>query len=91
MWRPFAWWNGLRRQKRTGWLIIAVSMFYILYFLKGRLLAPGGPIADKEWVYFVAVVRRHHARHHQHPHGRDARAQAAARCRWSIPIGVPRK
>jgi hypothetical protein len=52
MWRPFAWWNGLGRQKRTGWLIIAVSMFYIVYFLKGRLLSPGGPILTKEWVWF---------------------------------------
>ena len=25
MWRPVAWWNGLGRQKRTGWLIIAVN------------------------------------------------------------------
>ena len=32
--------------------IIAVSMFYILYFLKGRLLSPGGPILTKEWVWF---------------------------------------
>jgi hypothetical protein len=52
MWRPFAWWNGLGRQKRTGWLIIAVSMFYIVYFLKGRLLSPGAPILTKEWVWF---------------------------------------
>ena len=52
MWRPFAWWNGLGRQKRTGWLIIAVSVFYIVYFLKGRLMTPGGPILTKEWVWF---------------------------------------
>ena len=52
MWAPFAWWNGLGRQKRVGWLIIAVSVFYILYFLKGRLFAAGEPIARKEWVYF---------------------------------------
>ena len=52
MWRPFAWWNGLGRQKRTGWLIIAVSMIYIVYFLKGRLMTPGGPILTKEWVWF---------------------------------------
>jgi hypothetical protein len=51
--RAIAWWNGLGRQKRTGWLIIAVSVFYILYFLKGRLLAPGAPIQNKEWVWFV--------------------------------------
>jgi len=51
--RAIAWWNGLGRQKRTGWLIIAVSCFYIVYFLKSRLLAPGGPILTKEWVWFT--------------------------------------
>jgi hypothetical protein len=51
--RAIAWWNGLGRQKRTGWLIIAVSLFYILYFLKGRLLAPGAAIMTKEWVWFT--------------------------------------
>ena len=53
MWRPFAWWNGLGRQKRVGWLIVGICVFYILYFLKGRLFAPGAPIATKEWAWFV--------------------------------------
>src|SRR5688572_19064623 len=56
MWAPFAWWNGAGRQRRVGWLIIALSVFYILYFLKARLFAGsagGGPIMTKEWVYFV--------------------------------------
>ena len=53
LWAPFAWWNGAGRQRRVGWLIIALSVFYILYFLKGRLFAGGNPIATKEWVYFV--------------------------------------
>jgi hypothetical protein len=53
MWTPFAWWNALGRQKRTGWLIVAVSVFYIIYFLKERLLSPGLPIQTKEWVWFV--------------------------------------
>jgi hypothetical protein len=51
--RAIAWWNGLGRQKRTGWLIIAVSVFYIVYFLKGRLLTAGDPIKTKEWVWFA--------------------------------------
>jgi hypothetical protein len=51
--RAIAWWNGLGRQKRTGWLIIAVSVFYILYFFKGRLFAPGAPIMTKEWIWFA--------------------------------------
>ena len=56
LWSPFAWWNGAARQKRVGWLILALSIFYILYFLKARLFAGssgGGPIMTKEWVYFV--------------------------------------
>ena len=53
LWAPFAWWNGAVRQKRVGWLILALSIFYILYFLKARLFAGGDPIANKEWVYFV--------------------------------------
>ena len=53
MWAPFAWWNGLGRQKRVGWLIIGLSVFYIFYFLKGRLFAGGGAITTREWVYFV--------------------------------------
>ena len=53
MWAPFAWWNAASRQKRVGWLILAISIFYILYFLKARLFAGGDPIVKKEWVYFV--------------------------------------
>jgi hypothetical protein len=56
MWAPFAWWNGLGRQKRSGWLIIAVSVFYIVYFLKARLFAPGVPIVTKEWIWLVASL-----------------------------------
>jgi len=51
--RAIAWWNGLPRQKRTGWLLISVAMVYIVYFLKGRLFAAGAPIMTKEWVFFA--------------------------------------
>jgi hypothetical protein len=50
--RAIAWWNGLGRQKRVGWLIIGVSVFYIVYFLKTRLFVGGDPIKTKEWVWF---------------------------------------
>ena len=53
MWTPFAWWNGLGRQKRIGWLLIAISVVYIVYFLKARLFASGDPIQKKEWVWLV--------------------------------------
>ena len=37
----------LGRQRRVGWLIIALSVFYILYFLKARLFA-GRAAADHD-------------------------------------------
>ena len=51
--RFIAWWNGMNRQKRVGWLLIAISVGYLAYFLKLRLFATGPEIARKEWVYFV--------------------------------------
>ncbi len=55
MLRLIARWNGASRQMRVGWLILAMSILYILYFLKARLFAGSGsgPIMTKEWVYFV--------------------------------------
>ena len=44
------------RQKRTGWLLIAISAGYLIWFLKVRLLSAGLPIEKKEWMYFVAMV-----------------------------------
>jgi len=44
------------RQKRTGWLLIAISAAYLIYFLKVRLLTAGLPIEKKEWVYFAGMI-----------------------------------
>ena len=44
------------RQKRTGWLLIAVSAAYLVYFLKVRLLTAGLPIERKEWIYFCLMI-----------------------------------
>ena len=44
------------RQKRTGWLLIAISGGYLVWFLKVRLLTAGLPIEKKEWFYFAAMV-----------------------------------
>ena len=44
------------RQKRTGWLLVAVSGGYLIYFLKVRLLTAGLPIEKKEWIYFAAMI-----------------------------------
>jgi Na+/melibiose symporter-like transporter len=44
------------RQKRTGWVLVAVSAGYLVYFVKVRLLEAGLPIERKEWFYFVAMI-----------------------------------
>jgi uncharacterized membrane-anchored protein len=44
------------RQKRTGWLLIAISAGYLIWFLKVRLFSSGLPIERKEWIYFVAMI-----------------------------------
>jgi hypothetical protein len=50
-----AWWNGMSRQKRTGWLIVIVSVGYIVYFLKARVFEVGPQISGKEWLYFALM------------------------------------
>ena len=54
--RLFAWWNGMARQGRTGWVLVTVGTVYVLYFLKTRLFEAGPPITSKEWFYFVAML-----------------------------------
>ena len=44
------------RQKRTGWLLIAISAAYLVYFLKVRLLTAGLPVEKKEWIYFAGMI-----------------------------------
>ena len=44
------------RQKRTGWLLIAIAGGYLVWFLKVRLLTAGLPIEKKEWIYFVGMI-----------------------------------
>ena len=53
MWRAILRWNAASRQRRTGWLILTISLVYIFYFLKARLFAGGAPFVSKEWVYFA--------------------------------------
>jgi hypothetical protein len=52
----YVWWNSMPRQKRTGWTLVTVGVVYILYFLKVRLFAAGAEIANKEWLYVVAML-----------------------------------
>jgi hypothetical protein len=44
------------RQKRTGWLLVAISGAYLVWFLKVRLLTAGLPIERKEWLYLAGMV-----------------------------------
>ena len=44
------------RQKRTGWLLVAVSTVYLVWFAKTRLLTAGLPIDRKEWIYLAGMI-----------------------------------
>jgi hypothetical protein len=44
------------RQKRTGWLLVAVATVYLVYFAKTRLLTAGLPIEKREWIYFAGMI-----------------------------------
>ena len=44
------------RQKRTGWLLVAVSTVYLVWFAKTRLLAAGLPIDRREWIYVAGMI-----------------------------------
>ena len=44
------------RQKRTGWLLVAVSTVYLVWFTKTRLLTAGLPIDKREWIYFAGMI-----------------------------------
>jgi hypothetical protein len=43
----------ISRQKLVGWILVVVSVAYIAYFLKVRVLEPGPIIEKKEWVQFI--------------------------------------
>jgi cytochrome c biogenesis protein CcdA len=44
------------RQKRTGWLLVAVSTVYLVWFAKTRLLTAGLPVERKEWIYVAGMI-----------------------------------
>ena len=46
----------ISRQKTIGWILIIVSVAYIAYFLKVKLLAPGPMLEKKEWVQFIGSI-----------------------------------
>jgi len=44
------------RQRIIGWVLIATSAFYLVYFLKVRVLTPGPLLEKKDWVQLVVSV-----------------------------------
>jgi len=44
------------RQKRTGWLLVAVATVYLVWFAKTRLLTAGLPIEKREWIYAAGMI-----------------------------------
>jgi hypothetical protein len=46
----------ISRQKIVGWVLIVVSVAYIVYFLRVRLLAPGPVVEKSEWVNFIGSI-----------------------------------
>ena len=46
----------ISRQKIVGWIIIAVSTLYLVYFLKAKLFSPGPPLEKADWFRFVGSI-----------------------------------
>jgi hypothetical protein len=46
----------ISRQKLVGWILIALSAAFILYFLRVRLFSPGPVLEKKEWVHFIGSI-----------------------------------
>ncbi len=46
----------ISRQKLVGWILIVVSVAYIVYFLRVRLFTPGPILEKKEWVQFFGSI-----------------------------------
>ena len=44
------------RQKLVGWILIAVSVAYLAYFWRVRLLEPGPALARNEWARVVGSI-----------------------------------
>ena len=46
----------ISRQKVVGWILIIVSIAFIAWFVRVRLLDVGPVVAKKEWVQFIGSV-----------------------------------
>ena len=46
----------ISRQKVVGWILIIVSIAFIAWFVRVRLLDVGPGVEKKEWVQFIGSV-----------------------------------
>ena len=46
----------MSRQKLVGWILIAVSVAYVVWFLRVRLFEPGPALEKKEWVHLIGSI-----------------------------------
>jgi hypothetical protein len=46
----------ISRQKVVGWILIIVSIAFIAWFVRVRLLDVGPVVEKKEWVQFIGSV-----------------------------------
>jgi uncharacterized membrane protein len=46
----------ISRQKVVGWILIIVSIAFIAWFVRVRLLDVGPAVEKKEWVQFIGSV-----------------------------------
>jgi hypothetical protein len=46
----------ISRQKLIGWILVVVSVAYIAYFLKTRMLSPGPVLEKAEWLRLIGSI-----------------------------------
>jgi hypothetical protein len=44
------------RQKVVGWVLIVACVVYLAYFWRIRLLEPGPPLSNNDWVKVVGSI-----------------------------------
>jgi hypothetical protein len=44
------------RQKVIGWVLVAVSVAYLVYFWRGRLFEPGPVLSNNEWARVAGSI-----------------------------------
>ena len=44
------------RQKIVGWILVIVSVAYLAYFWRIRLMTPGPVLAGKDWFNLITAI-----------------------------------